>query len=56
VIIGGGKRGVVSTACYIARTFGVRSTPMFEAEALPAGHRDPAEHGEICRRQPAGAR
>src|SRR5579872_2368184 len=25
VIIGGGKRGVVSTACYISRTFGVRS-------------------------------
>jgi DNA polymerase-4 len=32
VIIGGGKRGVVSTACYIARTFGVRSAmPMFKA-------------------------
>ena len=25
VIIGGGKRGVVSTACYIARIHGVRS-------------------------------
>ena len=25
LIIGGGKRGVVSTCCYIARTFGVRS-------------------------------
>lgn len=35
LIIGGGKRGVVSTACYIARTFGVRSAmPMFEARAL----------------------
>jgi DNA polymerase-4 len=37
VIIGGGKRGVVSTACYIARIRGVRSAmPMFKAlEACP---------------------
>jgi len=34
VIIGGGKRGVVSTACYIARIKGVRSAmPMFKALA-----------------------
>ena len=33
VIVGGGKRGVVSTCCYVARTFGVRSAmPMFEAK------------------------
>ncbi|MDR6759037.1 DNA polymerase-4 [Mycoplana sp. BE70] len=37
VIIGGGKRGVVSTACYVARIHGVRSAmPMFKAlEACP---------------------
>jgi DNA polymerase-4 len=37
VIIGGGKRGVVSTACYIARLYGVGSAmPMFKAlEACP---------------------
>ncbi|MGR3710234.1 MAG: DNA polymerase IV [Alterinioella nitratireducens] len=35
VIIGGGKRGVVSTACYIARIKGVRSAmPMFQALKL----------------------
>ena len=35
LIIGGGKRGVVSTCCYIARTFGVRSAmPMYKALAL----------------------
>jgi DNA polymerase-4 len=32
VIVGGGKRGVVSTCCYVARTFGVKSAmPMFKA-------------------------
>jgi DNA polymerase-4 len=37
LIVGGGKRGVVSTCCYIARIRGVRSAmPMFKAlEACP---------------------
>ena len=37
VIVGGGRRGVVATCCYIARTFGVKSAmPMFKAlEACP---------------------
>lgn len=37
LIIGGGKRGVVSTACYVARIHGVRSAmPMFKAlDACP---------------------
>ncbi|WP_052341051.1 DNA polymerase IV [Salinarimonas rosea] len=37
VIVGGGRRGVVSTCCYVARTYGVRSAmPMFKAlDACP---------------------
>ena len=35
IVGGGGRRGVVSTCCYIARTFGVRSAmPTYQARRL----------------------
>ncbi len=35
IIVGGGQRGVVTTACYLARLHGVRSAmPMFQARKL----------------------
>jgi DNA polymerase-4 len=54
LIVGGGHRGVVSTACYIARTFGVRSAmPMFEARRLcPHAHvirPDMAKYAQVGR-------
>jgi DNA polymerase IV len=52
VIVGGGRRGVVATACYVARTFGVRSAmPMFKAlEACPDAvviRPDIGKYGEV---------
>ena len=51
VIIGGGKRGVVSAACYIARTYGVRSAmPMFKAlELCPAAAVIPPDMAKYVR-------
>lgn len=58
VIVGGGKRGVVSTACYVARAYGVRSAmPMFKALKLcpnavvtPSRMSVYAEEGRIIRK------
>jgi DNA polymerase-4 len=51
LIVGGGRRGVVTTACYIARTYGVRSAmPMFEARRLcPHAHVIPPDMAKYAR-------
>jgi DNA polymerase-4 len=54
VIVGGGRRGVVSAACYIARIHGVHSAmPMFKAlEACPDAvviHPDMAKYAAVGR-------
>lgn len=57
VIVGGGKRGVVSTCCYVARAYGVRSAmPMFkalklcpQAKVVSGDMRKYAEEGRIIR-------
>jgi DNA polymerase-4 len=48
VIVGGGKRGVVSTCCYVARAYGVRSAmPMFKALKLCPQAK--VVHGDMCK-------
>ena len=58
VIVGGGRRGVVSTACYVARTYGVRSAmPMFKAlEACPEAVVIPPNMAKYAARRPRGPR
>ena len=58
VIVGGGKRGVVATACYVTRTFGVKSAmPMFEARRLcPDAVVVPPDMAKYAARRARGAR
>jgi DNA polymerase-4 len=54
VIVGGGRRGVVSTCCYMARIYGVKSAmPMFQARTLcPEAiviRPDMAKYAEVAR-------
>jgi DNA polymerase-4 len=54
VIVGGGRRGVVAAACYVARTYGVRSAmPMYKAlKACPEAvviPPDMAKYGRVAR-------
>jgi DNA polymerase-4 len=51
LIVGGGQRGVVTTACYIARLSGVRSAmPMFKAIKLcPTWPNTPPNPGASAR-------
>jgi DNA polymerase-4 len=62
VLVGGGRRGVVTTCCYMARVFGVRSAmPMFKALKLcpqavviaPAFNKYRAESQRIMERMAA---
>ncbi len=51
IIGGGGQRGVVATACYLARAFGVHSAmPMYKARKLcPHAHIMPPSMGKYAR-------
>ena len=51
IIGGGGRRGVVATACYLARAFGVHSAmPMFQARRLcPQAHIIGPDMGKYAR-------